>query len=619
MKLFKKIFILTGILLSTCIVSVSVSAQENANVLVNEPSINDDFSNSEILVMLDEEASRSCKQYNEKDFMDIGCIAVEDLTSTATKTVLNNLDNDLVNYEQYNRILCLYLDEKSKDNVLEGIHKLSAREDVLSAIPNYNVTTYSTSSNDEYITDQWGLNNINLPQAWDYSTGSSSVYVGIIDSGIDGSHPDLGNQLVRNLCRDFSSGQEVTETSPYDVLGHGTHVAGIIGAIGNNNQGVCGVNFNVGLVSLRVFDDEGDSNFSGILQAIDYAQRVNIPILNMSLGITDAFVNSYLSSYITSYNGVVVCAAGNEGYNIDNTPIYPASCTASNIITVGAIDSNNARSIWRSGSSNFGSNSVDIYAPGTNILSTYPTHLCDEFDYVFSDGTRLCEISLSKIQEFIQIIEINSMSWENFDENFSDIIEFYYSQSLNPSDFASSEHKANGYHFMNGTSMAAPFVAGVAALLLSENQNLSASQIKSAILSGANNISITIPGSTKTVKKLNSKNSISSVHIVHSYKHWEYKDRISHIEKCVCGVLGSKTAAHMIKSSDLLKPTAVCVDCYAVLNMKGDGDIGMVPGVYSLRKNYITDNGSYILPNGIIVLVDEDYLLYLNGELHLNF
>ncbi len=115
--------------------------------------------------MLDENTSYSYKQYDEKDFIDIGCIAVEDLTSTATDTVLNNLDNDLVNFEQYKRILCLYLDEKSKDNVLECINKLYVREDVLSAIPKYEVTPNSTYSNDEYITEQGGLNNINLPQA----------------------------------------------------------------------------------------------------------------------------------------------------------------------------------------------------------------------------------------------------------------------------------------------------------------------------------------------------------------------------------------------------------------------------------------------------------------------
>ena len=79
------------------------------------------------------------------------------MTSTATDTVLNNLDNDLVNFEQYKRILCLYLDEKSKDNVLECINKLYVREDVLSAIPNYEVTPNSTYSNDEYITEQGGI------------------------------------------------------------------------------------------------------------------------------------------------------------------------------------------------------------------------------------------------------------------------------------------------------------------------------------------------------------------------------------------------------------------------------------------------------------------------------
>lgn len=109
--------------------------------------------------------------------------------------------------------------------------------------------------------------------------------------------------------------------------------------------------------------------------------------------------------------------------------------------------------------------------------------------------------------------------------------------------------------------------------------------------------------------------SISIEKHAHSYTDWVYHDRISHIESCVCGLIGTKTEAHMISQADLFKPKARCLGCNALLDMGGNGDIGMVPGILSTGVNIITENGSYILPNGIIVLVEEDIEAYFAGTL----
>lgn len=109
--------------------------------------------------------------------------------------------------------------------------------------------------------------------------------------------------------------------------------------------------------------------------------------------------------------------------------------------------------------------------------------------------------------------------------------------------------------------------------------------------------------------------SLSIYNHVHSCCEWIYYNRISHKSVCHCGLVGATTEAHMISQADIFKPTARCLGCNALLDMGGNGDIGMVPGILSTSVNIITENGSYILPNGIIVLVEEDIEAYLNGTL----
>ena len=415
--MYKKLHILISSLFVIFILPLSINADEKNRNYIDSISNSSDFSDNKLIVVLTDEVSLNKKQYSKYDFSEYGCINVEDLTSTATKTMLYNLQNDFVDIENYNRILCVELNKNSKENVLNVIEELSKRDDVIYAGPDYKLKICSTIPNDPYINDQWALDNIKLPQAWNYSVGSSDVIVGVIDTGIDSSHPELSSKLIDYLCRDFSSGQEIVDDSPYDIIGHGTHVAGIIGGSGNNNVGVCGTNWNVGLVSLKIYDDEGNGYSSSFYKAVNYAQSKKIPILNFSSTFVSGNFDQSILTYITSYSGLLICSAGNEGQNIDNYPIYPACYDSANIITVGSLDSDNNKSNF----SNYGINNVDIYAPGGNILSTYPTALCEEFDYTFYDGTRLCELSTDLINALLIYMENNDYSWDDVNEQFSNI------------------------------------------------------------------------------------------------------------------------------------------------------------------------------------------------------
>jgi subtilisin family serine protease len=396
---FKKILtiiIIFGITLITLnVTKVFARTLENHETIVEEKSyyngtIDDDFSDDKIIIVLSKEETNKYKDYTTEDFPEINCKSVKDLTSSSNEILKNkdskNNEKILINREKFNRILCLELNEKSKEEVLFGIKKLERREEILSAEPNFTFQLTSVP-NDEKISEQWGLVNVNAYNSWDISQNANQVIVGVVDTGIDASHSDLTNNIYRlqdhnlnnTLHRDFTTGMEFGTAilEPTDSKGHGTHVAGIIGAQGNNNIGTTGICWNIKLVSLKVANNKGEIDTEAVVKAIYYAGIKAIPILNCSFNTKDT---SSLRKVIESYAGLIVCAAGNSGNDIDSKKIYPASYDYDNIITVGAIDSNNNRSKWKNilnlwgllgnGESNYGEKSVDIYAPGTEILST---------------------------------------------------------------------------------------------------------------------------------------------------------------------------------------------------------------------------------------------------------
>ena len=277
----------------------------------------------------------------------------------------------------------------------------------------------------------WGLNNkgqtggtddadINAPEAWGFTTnpvvpptGNSTVRVAVIDTGVDVNHPDLTGNLNLSLATNKIFGDSNYNTNNVtDNYGHGTHVAGIIGAVGNNNTGVVGVNWNVEIVPIKAFDDiDGDgvaeaADFD-ILEAIEYAVNdAEADIINANWGRQPSNDPLDNNDFIYMWRDAIinegadqppplfVAAAGNKEVDIDvpGNAVYPASYNLDNIISVAATDHNDNLSSF----SNFGA-SVDLAAPGGSVIteddpgfSTDPRNIYSTLpsnDYGYSAGT----------------------------------------------------------------------------------------------------------------------------------------------------------------------------------------------------------------------------------------
>ena len=215
---------------------------------------------------------------------------------------------------------------------------------------------------------QWGLTKTQAPQAWDVTTGSPSINIAILDTGVDLDHPDLASKIISNI--NFT-----TSTTVDDVYGHGTHVAGIAAAITNNGIGVAGLSYSATIMNVKVMGDSGSGAYSWIAAGIIWAADNGAEVINMSLGGSSA--SSTLEdavNYAWSKGVVVVAAAGNSGNTLPSYPAYYANC-----IAVAATDASDAKASW----SNYG-DWVDVAAPGANIYST----LVDN-GYGYKSGTSM--------------------------------------------------------------------------------------------------------------------------------------------------------------------------------------------------------------------------------------
>lgn len=263
--------------------------------------------------------------------------------------------------------------------------------------------------------NMWNLEKIKAAQAWDSTTGSSNITVAIIDSGIDAQHPDLQANVVSG--RNFVSPGNL----PDDTVGHGTHVAGTIGAVGNNSIGVVGLNWQVKLMSLKVCPSTF-CNLDLAAQAVTYAADNGVKVVNMSLGgfFTTIPLTMQAAVRDAAQKGVMLVAAvGNDGVDMSNW--YPAAFPE--VIAVSATDEADVPANFGTGqagqpiATNFGAK-VELSAPGKNIPSTYARTILE------------------------------------------------YARS-------------------SGTSMASPHVAGLAALVLAKNPSLSAAQVRAILTASA--------------------------------------------------------------------------------------------------------------------------------------
>jgi subtilisin family serine protease len=263
---------------------------------------------------------------------------------------------------------------------------------------------------------------IDAPTAW--GTRSSCAKVAILDTGIDTDHPDLKSNVYKsedkpNNGKDDDKNGYVDDTYGYNTIngkgsgedddGHGTHVSGIVGGRGNNDVGVSGTCWSTKLLAVKFMNSKGKGSTSDAIAGIDYAVKQGFKIINCSFGSSSKSSSLHDAvDYAQDHNTLLVVAAGNDSENIDEHPLYPASYGDSNILAVAATTSTDELASF----SNFGSEAVDVAAPGDSIYSTY---------------------------------------------------------------------LGGGYRILSGTSMAAPYAAGVAALLRKQESDATYGNLRYAI------------------------------------------------------------------------------------------------------------------------------------------
>jgi subtilisin family serine protease len=350
---------------------------------------------------------------------------------------------------------------------------------VEAAQPNYVYRVSDATPDDPRFAELYGMAKISAPAAWGSSTGSRSVVVAVIDTGVRYTHEDLqpnvwtnpgetgtdaeGRDRATNGVDDDSDGFvddargwdfANSDADPADDNGHGTHCAGTVGAAGNNSKGVAGVNWQVSLLPVKTHDPAGNSTSAKVVAAFNYvtllrSRGVNLRVTSNSWGGAPeaAAYDPALEEAIRAAGdaGILnVFAAGNDNTNTDSQPFYPASYNVPNVVSVAASDQNDNRASF----SNYGAASVDLAAPGVSILST-----------TFGG----------------------------------------------PADYGAK----------SGTSMAAPHVAGAAALLAAHNPSLDAASLKATLLNSVDvlpqwSASGATPAKVRTGGRLNVARALQS-------------------------------------------------------------------------------------------------------------
>jgi subtilisin family serine protease len=313
----------------------------------------------------------------------------------------------LVNASEHSNIdpeLNMFHVRSNSMNTRELVKMLSQTAGAEYAEPNF-VYNAGLTPNDTRFAQMWGLNNtgqvvsgqtgvagadISAVQAWDVSTGSTSIVVGVIDTGVDYNHPDLsaniwsapaaftvtvGGRTINCPAGSHGFNAVANTCNPLDDNNHGTHTSGTIGARGNNASGVVGVNWTTRIMGLKFLNSSGSGNTADAIECIQFAVQAkqrfgasaNVRVLSNSWG-GGGFSQALLDA-INSANTndmLFVAAAGNSNSNNDSVANFPSNYNAPNVLAVAATDNRDAKSSF----SSFGATTVDLGAPGTNILST---------------------------------------------------------------------------------------------------------------------------------------------------------------------------------------------------------------------------------------------------------
>jgi parallel beta-helix repeat protein len=501
---------------------------------------------------------------------------------------------------------------------------------ILYAEPDYYCYAEKTPD-DPHFSRLWGLKNtgqtvngqtgtpgadISAPAAWDITTGSKNVIIAVIDSGVYMHHLDLVDNMWRNW-NETADGRDTdgngyiddlygwdfyqNDNDPDDVDGHGTHCAGTIAGVGNNNLGVSGVMWTAKIMPLRYLGPYGTGKTSDAIKAINYAKNNGAHIISNSWG--SSSYSQSLKDAIDSFSGPVICSAGNSAADTDTSPNYPATYNSTNIIAVASTDNRNSLSSF----SNYGSATVDVAAPGTGIYSTGVYYdrkeiFSDNFtdfsnwynygvwglntsvyltapssayagppgndtkswlfmrnnltlsDYQLPELTFSCNYSILNGNNSLnvytscpdknafnfayQIQGTSEGNWKTVTVNTDQIFNSYQANgysvipgdirfafifirdNISSPDYAfvddlrvtNVEKILPDYKSMNGTSMAAPHVSGLAGLLRAYNSSLSTSQVKEIITSNTDALT-SLSGKCVTGGRINASKALGAIYL----------------------------------------------------------------------------------------------------------
>lgn len=287
----------------------------------------------------------------------------------------------------------MFLVKIPKGTVEKVIKTLSEMPQVATATPNF-IAQKQSVTNDPSLQKEWGLfqvqaANSSTKSAWDKTTAKPEIKIAVLDTGIEKTHPDLENNIVGE--KNFSSSPDVN-----DHDGHGTQVAGVIAAIGNNASGIAGIAYKASLLNVKVLNDDGFGTYANIADGILWAANSGAKVINLGLGgSSDSDLLKDAVNYAADKGAVVIAAAGNYGAN---SPVYPAEYDT--VLSVAAADDSDSRLP----SSNYGP-SIKVAAPGNKIYSTDRNN-----SYTYGSGTSFAAAFASGVAALVWSTDICATS-----------------------------------------------------------------------------------------------------------------------------------------------------------------------------------------------------------------